>query len=160
MLEVYPQLEDVLLSLSPSFAKLKNPVLRKTVARVASLRQVAEVGGIGIGEMISILRKAAGLDIYAIDATSKGNDQDIRPDWVNDENVSVVFDALQIIEEGGSPMKDILEKVKEIEAGGVMLLIAPFRPAPIIELLNSKGYQTWCESLEDNKVYTYISLSK
>lgn len=160
MLEVYPQLEDVLLSLSPSFAKLKNPVLRKTVARVASLRQVAEVGGIGIGEMISILRKAAGLDIYAIDATSKGNDQDIRPDWVNEKNVSVVFDALQIIEEGGSPMKDILEKVKEIEAGGVMLLIAPFRPAPIIELLNSKGYQTWCESLEDNKVYTYISLSK
>lgn len=160
MLEVYPQLEDVLLSLSPSFAKLKNPVLRKTVARVASLRQVAEVGGIEIGEMISILRKAAGLDVYATDMMSKGNDQDIRPDWVNEENVSVVFDALQIIEEGGSPMKDILEKVKEIEAGGVMLLIAPFRPAPIIELLNSKGYQTWCESLEDNKVYTYISLSK
>lgn len=160
MLEVYPQLEDVLLSLSPSFAKLKNPVLRKTVARVASLRQVAEIGGIEIGEMISILRKAAGMDVYTVDTISEGNKRDIKPEWASEENVSVVFDALQIIEEGGSPMKDILEKVKEIDAGGVMLLIAPFRPAPIIELLNSKGYETWCESLEDNKVYTYISLSK
>lgn len=37
LLDAFPQLENVLQELSPSFAKLKNPILRKTVARLASL---------------------------------------------------------------------------------------------------------------------------
>lgn len=160
LLEVYPQLEEVLLSLSPSFAKLKNPILRKTVARVATIRQVAEVGGLDVGQMISILRKAVGMDLYSIDANQIGKGRDSKPEWANEESVSIIFDALQIIEEGGSPMKDILEKAKEIETGGVMLLVAPFRPAPIIELLNSKGYETWCESVLEEEVYTYIQYKK
>jgi len=33
LLETYPQLEEVLIDLSPTFKKLKNPVLRRTIAR-------------------------------------------------------------------------------------------------------------------------------
>ena len=46
LLEAYPDLESTLLRLSPAFRHLKNPVLRRTVAKVASLRQVAAVGGV------------------------------------------------------------------------------------------------------------------
>ncbi|MDD4434532.1 MAG: DUF1858 domain-containing protein, partial [Parabacteroides sp.] len=44
LLNDYPEIEDTLLSLSPAFAKLRNPVLRKTVARVTTLQQAAKVG--------------------------------------------------------------------------------------------------------------------
>ncbi len=40
LLQEFPQLEDVLIQMSPAFGHLRNPVLRKTVAKVATLRQV------------------------------------------------------------------------------------------------------------------------
>ena len=46
LLDAYPQMEGVLLDLSPAFAKLKNPILRKTVARIATLQRAAVVGGL------------------------------------------------------------------------------------------------------------------
>jgi len=39
LLERYPQLEQTLLDHSPAFAKLKNPLLRRTVAKVATLQR-------------------------------------------------------------------------------------------------------------------------
>lgn len=42
LLGAYPQLEEQLLKLSPTFAKLKNPILRRTVAKVTSLQQAAK----------------------------------------------------------------------------------------------------------------------
>jgi hypothetical protein len=34
LLEAYPQLEETLIALAPPFKKLKNPVLRKTIAKI------------------------------------------------------------------------------------------------------------------------------
>ena len=43
LLDAYPELENVLMAMSPAFEKLKNPILRKTVAKVATLQQVCIV---------------------------------------------------------------------------------------------------------------------
>ena len=50
LIETYPQLEDVLIDYVPAFKKLKNPVLRKTVAKIATLQQAASVGGVKVEE--------------------------------------------------------------------------------------------------------------
>lgn len=155
MLDTYPQLEDVLLSLSPSFAKLKNPILRKTIGRVASLRQAAEIGGINIGEFVATLRKAVGQDDSSFSTSSNGENK-TRPDWANAEDTSVTFDASPIIDRGESPMQTILEKAKSLDTGKTMLLIAPFKPVPIIELLESKGYVYWCDENNKAKIYVYL----
>ncbi len=39
LLEAYPELEDLLISMAPEFVKLKNPLLRKTIAKVANISQ-------------------------------------------------------------------------------------------------------------------------
>lgn len=159
LLEAYPHLEDVLLSLSPSFAKLKNPVLRKTVGRIASLRQAAEIGGINIGEMVTMLRKAAGMEVVVNNEVIGNMSSFSKPQWLAENNISITFDASDIIDKGGSPMKIILEKADQLQAGEVMLLITPFIPVPIIELLESKGFQCWAHN-EENSIYTYIKGSK
>ena len=64
LLDAYPQLEDLLIELSPAFKKLKSPVLRKTVAKIASLQQAASIGNISISEMINKLRNAVGQETY------------------------------------------------------------------------------------------------
>ena len=57
LLECFPELEEVLIGLAPPFKKLRNPVLRKSVAKVASLRQAAAVGRVPIEQMINLLRE-------------------------------------------------------------------------------------------------------
>ena len=44
MIEAYPELESVLVEMAPAFAKLRNPVVRRTVAKVATLEQAARIG--------------------------------------------------------------------------------------------------------------------
>ena len=60
LLNAYPGLEDVLIAQAPIFAKLRNPVLRRTVARVATLEKAAAMAGIPVSSLVSALRKAAG----------------------------------------------------------------------------------------------------
>ena len=44
LLDAYPELEQLLMAMSPAFEKLKNPVLRRTVAKVATLQQISVAG--------------------------------------------------------------------------------------------------------------------
>lgn len=60
LLAAHPELEEVLTGMAPAFAKLRNPILRKTVAKVATVEQAARIGGMDLREMVSRLRAAAG----------------------------------------------------------------------------------------------------
>ena len=46
LLEAYPELEETLIGIAPPFKKLRNPLLRRSVAKVASLRHISSVGGV------------------------------------------------------------------------------------------------------------------
>ncbi len=56
LLKKYPFLLDYLVDLSPKFSKLKNPILRKTVGRVATLHQVAGFGDVSFEELVERIR--------------------------------------------------------------------------------------------------------
>lgn len=158
LLEVYPQLEDTLLTLSPSFAKLKNPIIRKTIGRVATLGQVAEVGNIDAAYLITELRKAISDNSVVDNELPIELDTIEKPQWLDKENVEFTFDACSIIESGGSPMKAIIDNANKLNHEEIMLLITPFRPTPIIELLQNKGFAIWGEMI-NNQSYTYIKKS-
>ncbi|WP_242053288.1 DUF1858 domain-containing protein [Dysgonomonas sp. GY617] len=154
MLDHYPQLEEILLELSPSFAKLKNPILRKTIARVATLKQISEIAGLNPGEMISTLRKKVNLCPANIDITQSDKFTP-KPEWVNENTIVEVFDVCPIIDEGKSPMKQIIDKAQSLQTEQILKLITPFVPTPIIDILQTKGYVCWSKN-ENNKIETYI----
>ena len=100
LLNDYPEIEDTLLSLSPAFAKLRNPVLRKTVARVTTLQQAAKVGGLNAGYLIQELRRAAGIsDTEAVTDKEEGDFGDC-PECFEGLPISVILmrDLLSIPE--------------------------------------------------------------
>ena len=68
LLEAYPELEGVLVGMAPVFAKLRNPVIRRTVAKVAALEQAAKIGDVSLQAMIVRLRDATGPCISDISA--------------------------------------------------------------------------------------------
>lgn len=146
LLEAYPQLEDKLVELSPAFSKLRNPVLRRTIARVTSLQQAAGVAGISPALLVQKLREAAGLTATVDEAEYNRDETDAQPGWFDETKVTVRYDARPVIESGESPMQHILKLASGLEKGEILEIITPFRPVPIIDILKAKGFSSWSRS--------------
>jgi hypothetical protein len=155
LLDAFPQLENVLLELSPSFAKLKNPILRKTVARVASLQQAAMVGGLKVDDLVNRLRKEVGQTDVSVETVDLQYIAHTAPSWFNPTNINERFDATPLINSGGSPMADILEKTSKLTGNEILELKTPFVPAPIIDILKNKNFQTFSLK-KGEEVLTYF----
>lgn len=150
-LDNFPELENTLIDLSPAFVKLRNPILRRTVAKMASIQQAAQIAGISPVVMVQTLRKAAGLtDVDFEDIVDESNQP--QPEWFNEEKIIIRFDASPIINSGQSPMQEIIRLSASLKGDEIMELSAPFRPLPIIDLLISKGFNVW-----ENNSKTYFS---
>jgi hypothetical protein len=52
LLKEYPFLEDFLIRLSPKFKGLKNPIMRKTLGKVATLSKIADIGGLDLDNFL------------------------------------------------------------------------------------------------------------
>lgn len=144
LLDAYPHLEDTLLELSPAFSKLRNPILRRTVAKVTTLQQAAKVAGISPILLLETLRQAAGLPIdNSNESIDIENEQKDKPEWFGEMNITIRFDARPIIESGENPMQEIIRLSKELQNNQIMELTAPFKPVPIMDLLKSKGFEVW-----------------
>lgn len=144
LLDTYPQLEGTLLELSPAFSKLRNPILRRTVAKVTTLQQAAKVAGISPILLLETLRQAAGLPIDGSnESIDIENEQKDKPEWFDEMNITIRFDARPIIESGENPMQEIIRLSKELQNNQIMELTAPFKPVPIMDLLKSKGFEVW-----------------
>ena len=145
LLEAYPALEETLLELSPAFAKLRNPVLRRTVAKVATIRQAAQMAGISPPEMVQALRQAAGLSSVDMTDGNTADDEDdaTPPEWFDKAQIAVRYDITPLINSGDSPMQEIIRLSKSLQNNEIMELTTPFKPVPIMDLLKSKGFQSW-----------------
>lgn len=154
LLEAYPYLEDTLLKLSPKFGHLKNPVLRRTVARIATLHQAAQMAGISVEMLVNKLRREAGQD--EIIAVSDQHEQFNIPTWVDSADIHAQLDITPLIESGKHPLGQVLEMLSELPRGKLLLIIAPFYPAPLADKAREKGFEVFSQSVMDSKVHTYF----
>jgi len=159
LIEAYPQLEEVLIGFVPAFEKLKNPILRKTVARIASLQQAATVGNVKIEELIKVLRQQVGQDTMHItgDATHYSVE---KPAWFEPGKVCKTVDIRPMLEAGEQPVNQVIADLTGIAAGSIYEVIAPFIPAPLIDKAVSLGFDHWINQVESElfKVY-FLKLS-
>ena len=141
LLERWPALEAVLLEISPHFRALQNPVLRRTVAKVATLRQVALVSGVPLGTLLEKLRAGAGLPPLAVSADDAAAPA-ARPAWIPAEPARR-NDARAAIAAGEHPMPQVLADLAALGDGQVYELVTPFVPAPLLDLARAKGFESW-----------------
>lgn len=143
LLEAYPQLEDPLIEAAPQFKKLKNPILRRTIARVTTLSQAATIGGIKVEALVNTLREAAGQEASAITREDDQNYNYNRPDWFSGEAVTETIDIRERLNAGEQPVHEVLSAIKKLEPGQALEIIAPFLPAPLIDKASGLGYSHW-----------------
>jgi hypothetical protein len=155
LLDRWPALEAVLIELSPRYRALKNPVLRKTVAKVATLRQVSAVGGVPLATLIERLRSAAGLSPLAVsedEAAVTGE----RPPWAVETLVTRRHDARAAIEAGEHPLPKVMADLATLGAAEVYELVTPFVPAPLVDLARGKGFEACSVTEGEALVRTYF----
>ncbi|MCL4839365.1 MAG: DUF1858 domain-containing protein, partial [Thermoanaerobaculia bacterium] len=138
LLEAYPQLEEVLIARVPAFQKLKNPILRRTVARVATLQQAAAVGGVPVAELVNLLRREVGQDLLAGAAGTAYATE--RPAWFDPALLAPPVDAGAMLAAGEQPVHRVLTDLKELPPGRIYTLAAPFLPAPLLDKATSLGF--------------------
>lgn len=157
LLDRYPQLEDVLIALAPPFRKLKNPLLRKGVARVASLQHAAVAGGISVGELVSKLRAAVGQPALDFENyMGAGTYFTDQPEWFDAGRIVVSIDE-QESDPDRMPIAGVLQAVVRLRELEIIELITSFIPAPGIEILKHKGLLVWTVRDESGLIRTYIS---
>jgi hypothetical protein len=156
LLDTFPYLEPVLMEMSPSFEKLKNPILRKTVARVATLQQIAVVGGLSVDTIVNRLRKEVGQSNIEAESETSVYLSETPPEWFDEKSIVKSFDATPLINSGGSPMNEILHQTNELCQNEIFELTTPFIPAPILDMLTSKNFRVWCKQ-NNNSVKCYVN---
>lgn len=138
LLEAYPQAEQVLIDLAPAFAKLRNPVVRRTVAKVATLEQAAKIGGVDLQTMIVRLGGSC------VQSAARVDDPGGPPEWVVRGRVVEEIDAEAMLDRGVHPIGKVRDAVKVLQAGELILLRAPFRPQPLIDTMTAAGRRVYC----------------
>ncbi|HOJ04894.1 MAG TPA: DUF1858 domain-containing protein [Bacteroidota bacterium] len=161
LLDHFPELEEVLIGISPAFSKLRNPVLRRTIARVATLQQAAMTGDVPIHEVVVQLRAAAGQNTEIAEDMLTSTDDGHRagvaiPAWLAAAQSRQLFDATPILDAGAHPLKDVFARLGELPEGGVLDLRTPFLPAPLIDAVEKQGWSTHVSNTSDGGFITSI----
>ena len=141
LMDAYPQLEQVLIDYVPAFERLRNPVLRKTVARITTLQQSAAIGGVNVEELINHLRQKVGQDHLSGAAASAYTME--QSHWYSENRVVAELDATGMLGAGEQPVNQVIAGLQTLGKGDIYKVVAPFMPAPLVDKASSLGMSHW-----------------
>lgn len=138
-----PAVIERLAKLHPAFEKLRNPLLRKVMARLVTFREAAKVAGVGVE---AVLAAANGVPAVAAAAQPAATPEEEKaPLWVENADLHerVALDVRPVLAEGGEPLGPIMRAAANVPRGGLLILDAPFDPAPLRRVLGNKGFDSY-----------------
>ena len=147
--------------LAKPLRKLKNPLLRRVMAPRVTLAEAAAIGGCSVADFKRVLEPLGFIftEDEALESHPAADNQRGRPAWLLEagDDRMVYFDVRDIIESGGDPLKEILQRYGALPPGDVLCIVNSFIPYPLINLLEKKGAQSFVETVENQLHYTWFS---
>ena len=158
LLKQHPGALEAIVSLSPKFTKLRNPILRKVIAARTSIAMASKIGGCRVDDFFNKLQALG----FTIDKTAANLEKQIVnkpiPEFMKNLRADEVIelDVRPVIEAGKDPLHIIVQKVKGMEAGSVLKIINSFEPTPLMHLLGKQGFESYAEVVSDELVNTFF----
>lgn len=153
VLEAYPFLEAQIINIASPFQNLKNPVLRRTVGKIATLEKVAQVGGMDVVKLVNTLRKAVGQDELGAESAADTEIEIPRfaddPGWISGEPQFTV-NGTEMLQRGEVPLRRVNELLGQLEADSYILLLTNFEPTPILEAMQKQSRNVFHKSHPDD----------
>ncbi len=158
LIKQHPDALETIVSISPKFTKLRNPVLRKVIAGRTSIAMASKLGGCSVDEFLNkLLLLGFEIDKSAVTIDKAEGNKPI-PEFMRNihANKIIDLDVRPVIETGKDPLNIILQKVKGLETGYVLKIINSFEPTPLMQLLGKQGFESYTETINDELLYTYF----
>jgi hypothetical protein len=158
VLEAYPALESQIVEIAPPFKNLKNPVLRRTVGKIATIAQVAQIGGMDVNHLVNTLRKAAGQGEWTAQAETPLvvhlSRAESDPEWISGEP-QFTINGTALLGRGEVPLAKVNEFLRKLDSGRFLLLVTNFEPSPILEAMEKQGRKVF-QKAEAGQHLTFI----
>jgi uncharacterized protein (DUF2249 family) len=170
------RLVEVFTSLSPTFERLRNPAMRKVMARLVTIEQAARMAGLEPELLVERLNQAlaatSGISEHADDnhdtkprsapgaPVGAGERAEMATDTLPDgipaalaavpAELIVDIDVRPDLRRGEEPFSKIMAARREVRPGGVLRLSATFEPVPLYAVLGKQGLEHWTERFADD----------
>ncbi|MBE2247776.1 MAG: DUF2249 domain-containing protein [Candidatus Competibacteraceae bacterium] len=157
LIKAHPDALEAIVSLSPSFEKLRNPLLRKLMTPRTSIRMACKVGGCSIEDFMQKMA-SLGFEIEQIQIEDMQEQKDSSmPEVLKaiEVNNLVEMDVRPMIASGNDPLEVILKQIGDLPSGHALKIINTFEPVPLIHLLKKKGFDSYVEHTGD-VILTYF----
>lgn len=147
---------DAIAAIAKPLKKLKNPLLRKVMARRVTLKEAAKIGGVPFEDFVKALAPL-GFTYEKSEPLEQEREEPI-PDWLQalpQEKINR-FDVRKILENGEDPLKAIMTEFKKVPLGEALCIIVNFEPIPLITRLGRKNIKTFTKHTEAEVFETYF----
>ena len=159
ILKKEPRALEVLVSVTPKFERLRNPVMRKLLAGRTSLGQAARIGGCEVEDIATALEplgfvyKDAGIPEEKTGSVAVP----LFMESLKEEDCEVL-DVRQDLEGGKDPLKKIMAVVRDLPEDKVLKIINSFEPTPLISVMEKKGYEHYIQEVSSDEVHAFFKL--
>jgi hypothetical protein len=100
------------------------------------------------------LRKEVGQDLLG--EASGGGYNTSRPWWMDEKSVHKEMDAREMLAAGEHPVTQVMADLKQLPAGKIYKLEAPFLPAPLIDKASSMEIEHWVNEISEAEFEVYF----
>ena len=157
LLRTHPDALEAIISLSPQFNKLRNPLLRKLMASRATIGMASKIGGRTPEDFFRVLEP---LGFVAYRAALSTAEEVLAPrptfmDQLTPERVQEL-DVRPLLNAGKDPFNLILGRVKALPTGQALRIINDFEPIPLIQMLGKQGFLTHSALIDGNTWHTWF----
>jgi uncharacterized protein (DUF2249 family) len=153
------RLLDVFVAFSPVFEKLRNPAMRKTMARLVTIEQAARIAGVAANELVARLNAA--LSGREAPTTIEHETTSLPPIPLALTSLPadrvVDCDVREDLRAGIEPFQRIFAAARALPVGSALRVRAIFEPAPLYAVLARQGLAHATERLapDDWRVWFY-----
>lgn len=159
LLKHHPDALETIITLSPDFKKLRNPILRKLMAGRTSIAMASKIGGCTPESFFKALQPLGfEFDANATPKVEEEFKQQPIPEFLKalkPEQI-IEFDVREMLSEGQDPLKDIQQKIKDLKLGEALNIINTFEPIPLIKLLEKQGFEVFVNQIETKYYETFF----
>jgi hypothetical protein len=133
-----PELRELLPAFHPAFSKLNHPVLGRIMPRLVDVEGAARVAGVDPEALLAVMNLPGGAEAPRPAPAARLSEP--SPPWLAGATLREL-DARPILEGGEDPFKAIMEALRALGASEVLVVLAPFEPAPLRALLGRQGWE-------------------
>lgn len=144
---------EALINLNKNFKRLKNPILRKLLARRVSIADACRIAGCSISDFIGTMKQVG----FAVEMEITEEPPDLPKPAFKQASRYRELDVRPILAQDKDPLKEILANISSLEENEGLKLINTFEPMPLIHLLADRGFSHFTSSPQPGLFITYFN---